>query len=428
MIEHRSYVWLTALMLAGCGNEGGDSTGDGTGTTGATTMQTTDPTTGTAATTPPTTGDTGTGTGDPTGTGETGDTGVTSITSVTGDTGTADTGDTGTEDTGPPPVTAVPVFLAQGHHGRTTISCDDGKTWIQNRSADDNVRCFENDLDCDHEAQAARGIAWGDGVFVLTWGWGKPGTLVRSEDASTFDIVMSETPTFADVAYGAGRFVANGGTTKVSDDLGLTWADGGPLDIDINTRSIEYFPHGDGVYIVTGESGDQRTIIRSPDGVTWTPASQRPPECGTYAYGMAHGDGTIILASGKGGICRSQDGGDTWEHTNVTEQFSSPPVWTGAEFYIYDGATLWHSADGAEWTSEGVTPDSVRIGALARSPEGTLVAANAGWMTWYEKQQFYRSTDGKTWEVLAPGAFVGSHPINFISHGTVSPGAGCPAP
>ena len=108
--------------------------------------------------------------------------------------------------------------------------------------------------------------------------------------------------------------------------------------------------------------------------------------------------------------------------------FSSPPVWTGAEFYIYNGATLWHSADGATWMSEVVSPESVRIGSLARSPEGTMVAANAGWMTWYEKQQFYRSTDGKAWEVLAPGTYVGSHPINFISHGMVTPGAGCPAP
>ncbi len=425
MIDRFSRVGLTALVLAACGGGGGGGGDDGDATggasTGAATTQapstdpapTSDPVTSAA----PTTGETGE---DPT-TAGTGEPGSTSANTDTGDTG-------GTDDTGPPPVTAVPVFIAQGHHGRTTISCDDGLSWIHNRSLDDGVRCFEGDLDCDHEASAARGIAYGDGVFVLTWGWGKPGTLVRSEDAETFDIVMSETPTFADVAFGAGRFVANNSTTKISDDLGLTWADGGPLDINMNTRSIEYIPHGDGVYIVTGESGDMRTIVRSVDGVTWAPATQRPPECGTYAYGMAYGGDTVILASGNGGICRSQDGGDTWQHTPVTEQFSSPPVWTGAEFYIYSGATLYHSTDGATWMSEAVAPDSVRIGALARSPEGTFVAANAGWMTWYEKQSFYRSTDGKTWEVLAPGSFVGSHPINFISHGLVTPGAGCPAP
>ena len=428
MIERSPRVWLTALVLTACGGSG-DDTGGTDASTGAATTQapSTDPapTSDPATSAAPTTGETGE---DPT-TAGTGEPGSTSVNTGTGETDATDaTGATGTDDTGPPPVTAVPVFIAQGHHGRTTISCDDGNTWIHDRSLDDSVRCFEDDLDCDHEAAAARGIAYGDGVFVLTWGWGKPGTLVRSEDADTFDIVMSETPTFADVAFGAGRFVANNSMTKLSDDLGLTWADGGPLDINMNTRSIEYIPHGDGVYIVTGESGDMRTIVRSPDGITWAPASQRPPECGTYAYGMAYGGDTVILASGDGGICRSQDGGDTWQYTAVTDGFSSPPVWTGAEFYIYSGATLHHSPDGATWMSEAVAPDSVRIGALARSPEGTFVAANAGWMTWYEKQSFYRSTDGKAWEVLAPGSFVGSHPINFISHGLVSPGAGCSAP
>src|SRR5690606_11875585 len=135
--------------------------------------------------------------------------------------------------------TSVPVFVAQGHYGRTTISCDDGHTWIQDKSQDDAVRCFEDGLDCDHDAFAGRGIAHGAQTFVLTWGWGAPGTVVRSEDAASFETVLSETSTFADVAFGNGRFVANGSTTQISDDLGATWAPGGPLEIIINTRAIE---------------------------------------------------------------------------------------------------------------------------------------------------------------------------------------------
>lgn len=413
------------LMLApaGCGGDGVSAATDSTAadTTVATAeAPTSDPpitTSGPGTTGEPTTGETvepGTGTGT-----TTADTSTTATDTSTG---------TGTDDTGPPPVTGVPVFLAQGHYGRTTISCDDGKTWIQDRSQDDGVRCFEENVDCDHNAYAGRGVAWGDGVFALTWGWGQPGTLQRSSDASAFDIVMTDTPTYAGLAYGGGRFVANNSPTRISSDRGLTWQDGGELNIDINTRSIDYLPHGDGIFIVTGESGDERAIVRSPDGVTWTPASKRPPECGSYARGMAYGGGTIVLASGNGGACSSQDGGDTWQHTPVTDAFSSPPVWTGQEFYIYNGATLWRSADGAAWASESLTPDTVDIGALARSPDGTMVAASGGWMSWYDQQHFYRSSDGKTWKTLPPGSFVGSHPINFISYGTVDPGAGCPAP
>jgi photosystem II stability/assembly factor-like uncharacterized protein len=416
-VELQFRAGLVALVLAACTGGGSDDTGGisepltgGAGDTsgpGATTQP--DPTTGPDGTTS-TTADPTTPTGDP------------------GTTQDPATTDGSSDDTGPPPVETASVFIAQGHYGRTTISCDDGKTWIQNRSEDDGVRCFEDGLDCDHNAFAGRGIAWGDGTFVLTWGWGAPGTVARTRDAATFETVLTDTPTFADLAFGNGRFVANAGTVRVSDDLGVTWQDGGALNININYRAIEFTPHDGGVFIVTGESGDQRAIVRSTDGgATWAPASERPEPCATYSYGMAYGGGAVILASGQGDICRSTDGGDTWQHTEVSDAFSSPPVWNGAEFSIYDGATLHRSADGVTWASETIAPDNIRIGALARSPEGTMVAANAGWMTWYEKQQFFRSTDGKTWEVLPPGAFVGSHPIYFIAHGTVTPGAGCPA-
>jgi hypothetical protein len=322
-------------------------------------------------------------------------------------------------------VTDVPVFLAQGHHGRTTISCDDGHTWVQDRSQDDAVRCFENGLDCDHNEFAGRGIAWGDGQFVLTWGWGKPGTLARSEDAAEFVTVMTETPTFADVAFGNGRFVANNSPTRISDDGGKTWAEGGPLDININTRAIEFVPHEAGWFIVAGESGEQRAIVRSADGVTWTPASMRPPPCGSYTLGMAYGGGAVVMASGNGYVCRSLDGGDTWMQILISQRLTSPPVWTGSEFYVYEGGTLHRSADGAQWSNFQVVPEGLSIGPVARSPEGTFVAANDGWMVWYEAQQFYRSEDGITWEILPDGAFVGSHPIYFMAHGRVKPGAGC---
>jgi hypothetical protein len=136
----------------------------------------------------------------------------------------------------------------------------------------------------------------GDGQFVLTWGWGQPGTLVRSEDAAEFVTVLTETPTFADVAFGNGRFVANNSPTRISDDGGKSWAEGGPLDININTRAIEFVPHEAGWFIVAGESGEQRAIVRSADGVTWTPASDA-----AAAVRVAHaGDGVRRRGGGDG--------------------------------------------------------------------------------------------------------------------------------
>jgi hypothetical protein len=321
----------------------------------------------------------------------------------------------------------VGVFVAQGHEGRVTRSCDDGRTFPYNHSADDAFRCFSDaEHDCDHSEFAGRGLAFGDGAFVATWGWGHPGKLQRSVNGEGWSDVMTETPTFADVAYGNGSFVACGNPTRVSHD-GQAWEEGGKLSFDINYRGIEFVPTAGGLFVVTGESGENRAISYSADGKAWQASSDRPVACGEQQRGIAGSDSVMILASAKGHVCRSTDA-KTWTFAQVAERFTSPPLWTGSEFWIYSGAQLYKSSDAVTWTSQAITPANIQIGALARSPAGTLVAANDGWQVWYEKQQFFRSTDGVNWSVLPPSAFTGSHPINFISFGYVPASAGCGAP
>ena len=321
----------------------------------------------------------------------------------------------------------VGVFVAQGHQGRITRSCDDGLTFPYDHSADDAFVCFSDaDHDCDHSAIAGRGLAFGEGSFVATWGWGHPGTLQRSTDGKTFNDVMTETPTFADVAFGNGVFVAGGNPTRVSGD-GTTWETGGKLSFDFNYRGIEFVPTAGGMFIVTGESGAERAISRSTDGKTWTAASQRPELCGQELRGVAGSAAAMIVVSAQGHVCRSTDG-DAWTYAAVTDRFTSPPLWTGSEFWIYSGAKLFKSPDGDAWTSQEIEPKNIAIGPLARSPEGTLVAANDGWQVWYEKQHFYRSRDGVHWDLLPMTAFTGSHPIYFISFGYVPASAGCGLP
>jgi hypothetical protein len=326
-----------------------------------------------------------------------------------------------------PEAKPVGVFVAQGHEGRITRSCDDGLTFPYNHSADDAFRCFvDADHDCDHSEVAGRGLAFGAGSFVATWGWGHPGKLQRSTDGKDFGDVMTETPTFADVAFGSGVFVAGGNPTRVSSD-GQTWEMGGKLSFDFNYRGIEFVPTAGGLFVVTGESGANRAISYSRDGKTWMAASDRPDLCGQELRGVAGSDSVMLVVSAQGHVCRSTDG-NAWTHVPVTERFTSPPLWTGTEFWIYSGATLFKSPDGAVWTSQEIEPKNIAIGPLARSPQGTLVAANDGWQVWYDKQHFFRSTDGVHWTVLPMDAFTGSHPINFISFGYVPPSAGCGLP
>ena len=64
------------------------------------------------------------------------------------------------------------------------------------------------------------------------------------------------------------------------------------------------------------------------------------------------------------------------------------------------------------------------LGPIARSEDtGTYVSVRAGWQVWYEAQDFYRSSDGLTWEVLGPGSFAASHRIRHIAHGWVDAAA-----
>lgn len=323
----------------------------------------------------------------------------------------------------------VGVFVAQGHEGRITRSCDDGLTFPYNHSEDDGYRCFSDaEHDCDHSEFAGRGLAFGAGAFVATWGWGHPGKLQRSSDGKTFTDVMTETPTFADVAFGNGTFVACGNPTRISSD-GSNWEMGGDLTFSFNYRGIEFVPAAGGTFIVTGESGEQHAISYSRDGKTWLEPSERPATCGQYLRGVAGSESVIVIASGQGHVCRSTDGGATWTQKQVTERFTSQPVWTGSEFWVYSGDQRFQSSDGDEWTSQPITPSGIQIGNLARSPDGTLVAANDGWQVWYDQQRLFRSTDGLSFTVLEPMvAITGSHPINFVSFGYLPASADCGAP
>jgi hypothetical protein len=322
----------------------------------------------------------------------------------------------------------VGVFVAQGHEGRITRSCDDGRTFPFNHSEDDQYRCFSDDQhDCDVSEFSGVGLAFGAGSFVAAWGYGPPGKVQRSTDGKEWRDVMTGTPTYLGIAYGNSVFVAGGNPTSISSD-GKTWSRGGKLTFDFNYRGIEFVPTAGGTFIVTGESGDQRAISTSHDGKAWKAATKLPALCAQDLYGMAGSDSVMVVASEEGHLCWSADG-DAWTDVTVADHFSSPPIWTGTEFWIYSDSELFKSEDAQNWTNVTIEPANISIGALARSPAGTLVAANAGWQVWYDQQQFFRSTDGVHWDELPKTAFTGSHPINFIRFGYLPPSSDCrPSP
>ncbi len=368
----------------------------------------------------PPSGDTGTGAG-----GDGGD--ITTTSDGGGGQGGGAAGGAGGQGGSAPEGTAM--FVAQGHLGRTTLSCDGGHSWVADQSNDDAARCWEppNSLpDCDHDPGAGRGIAHGEGWFVATYGWGPPGGVERSRDGVTWETVISGT-TFGGVAHdGASTFVAAGNTPQRSTDGGATWTELPYAGLSYPIRRFGYVPHDGGRWIIVADGNGGREIAVSSDaGDSWT-FPEIPAGCGAAVQtdgGIAYGNGVIVIVGGDGVACRSTDGGDSWTTTSFAGSISSHLLWTGSQFVVWSPGQLHASSDGESWTSTDITP-ALTIGPAAVSDDGVFVAVRGGWQVWYEDQAFYRSEDGISWEVLAPGSFAGSHPIRDIAFGHVD--AACP--
>ncbi len=357
-------------------------------------------------------------------------------------------------DAGPPDAGPISTFVAVGYAGRTTVSCDDGLTWIANKSEDDKLTCFTagnisadgGTSDCDHNFSPGRGIAYGDGWFVATFGWGAPGSLRRSRDGITWQRTLEGT-TFASMVFGNGRFLAASSAPRISSDDGVTWDAGGKPNLMSGATNIGNVRRGGfggdaGVFVMVGEDGTARdTAISTNNAATWSRPAMIPATCGAsmqWEGGIVDGNGVLLMVGGDGVACRSIDNGQTWTAVSLGTPVGSRVVWTGGEFMVWGGNKLFRSSNGATWVSFPLTlkralPDggtategNLDLGPVARSPGGTFVAVNGGWQTWYDKQLFLRSTDGITWQSLPKTKYTPSHPMTHIVWGPAARSALCP--
>jgi BNR/Asp-box repeat len=327
------------------------------------------------------------------------------------------------------PASSVPLFVAQGHLGRLTISCDGGENWVANQSNDDAAICWEaptNEPDCDHDTGAGRGVAFGDGVFVATFGWGPAGGLFRSTDGVAWEETLTGT-TFAGVAYGNGVFVAGSNSPQRSTDGGQTWEQTGPVGLGANARRFGFVDVMGGRFIIAADGST--LAVSSDDGVTWALPSV-PAGCGDSIQtqgGIAAGNGNILVLGGDGNACVSSDGGETWSLSDVGALTSSHLIFNGSEFMVWSQGTRHASSDGITWTATPTSIGNLRLGPTAVDANGRIVGVRGGWQVWYADQAFYFSDDGVDWSELAAGSFVGSHPIRAMAFGEATPSSACPA-
>ncbi len=411
-----SVATLATLTTAGCSDtstvdDGADDIDDGSGDDGS----------GTAD--PRTTGDdTGEAQSDP-------DDGAQSTDGDDGadddEAGDSETGDDDGETGGdPPPDGAVPAFVAQGHMGRTMVSCDDGQTWTADTSLDDAVRCFEP-LDCDHHVGSATGLTYGDGLFVATWGWGTEGQVQTSADGVEWTTVLTG-PTFNGTAWGNDTFLAGAKFPYRAAADAQEWVELPDSGLNEWTpRGIGFVDVDGGRFVLGGGGGDSGDVVVSATaGDQWEHPSGFDPACGASIVGIGGGNGVIIIAAhDSSGVdaCVSTDAGLSFVTVDLPEALNGAPWWTGTEFVGFGNDGRLTSPDGLQWSSTPYASSHPPLTAIGRSPNGTYIAQRDGWLVWYEQQSLYRSDDGLTWTELAAGSFVGGHPIRRLTFGYVQP-------
>jgi hypothetical protein len=332
----------------------------------------------------------------------------------------------------------VPVFVAQGHAGRTVVSCDNGRTWAGERYAFDTYRtvpaaelkCWsgavnydadtqENfEVDCDHHAFAGRGIAYGGEGFLATFGWGDPGAVRHSKNGEDWGAPIVGT-TFGGVGYVQGTWIAAAGDSRLSLDDGATFSQGPDTGMQGNVRRVGTTTGNGERLVLVGDNAEAR--ITSDGGKSWWSPDSFPDTCGASIQtegGIAnHGDLWLIVG-GDGIACRSTDGGKNWTATSVgTSSLSSQLVWNGDIFMVWGQGKRYSSADGAEWQTTNTSPPDIVPGPAAANPDGSVVAIRGGWDVWYEDQHFYRSDDGITWQEAE--SYTGGHPIRGVAFGVV---------
>ena len=112
-------------------------------------------------------------------------------------------------------------------------------------------------------------------------------------------------------------------------------------------------------------------------------------------------------------------------------------MFTGTDFWLWGNQVdagyrhmAWKSSDGVNWSGQPTfsrRPDAGSGGAVSFGPvafgAATFVAASNDA---YGSQNFYRSVDGVTWDLLPRSAFVGSHPIRNLTFGFAERSPACP--
>lgn len=206
----------------------------------------------------------------------------------------------------------------------------------------------------------------------------------------------------AGAPIGTPRAVAVGyGTHRMTSDDGLAWenhmiVDPGGGDDPNLLRGVGY---GDGAWYAVGNQ-----ILRSRDGITWTPVEYESRDRG-FLSDAAFLDGTWVAAGGNGHRIRSIDGGASWGDDAGYFSGHYRAIAAGNGVFVAVGHTYGDSnvglssstMDGASWTPERTGGD----------PYGSIAFGNGVFVAVGGSADISISANGVDWDDLAVGGDLG---------------------
>jgi hypothetical protein len=287
------------------------------------------------------------------------------------------------------PKGTVPMFVAAGQGGRTIVSCDDGQTWVANRS-------FENNND-DHSPNTHKGLAYGGGTFIVLLGWGADSSLLVSTDGVTWNRNTGlGKVSYGGIAHGGNRFVLlRQEVSQYSEDKGATWmrARIQPSNDHREGGGGDGLPGQKGVF---GGGGSGTVPSMSWDGGETFSLAQG---CGNFDFGgiggeggVAAGNGHLVFVSRLGNTCHVTDNGKTVTTGKLDSEIDGKLDFAAGKFWVTNGSAIYSSETGENWKRTTASPSNVSLQAIAVGDTGTFVAISK------TGADFYRSTDGSNWQ------------------------------
>lgn len=308
------------------------------------------------------------------------------------------------------PNAKVPAFVVCGHGGRIMVSKDDGKTWTQT---------FFGYPAADHGVWTTRTCTYGDGLFVVAFGWGAPTSWLASDDGKNWRHLTSGATVLPEakgnprvmpgtwgLAAGKGTIVGTGYMTMAAtSDFGKTFHGFGMWGAfkddprgKFQTHHLDPVYCGDasGRFLALGDNRGKEGpafghLFASDDlGKTWKWLAPKGLEASTGRGALvAKGDLLLMTDQDAANAWTSADAGETWAGPFATGTKRAVLSVVNGEFWLC-GKTSRASTDGKTWRD---LPAAVPEGQVIASDQGTLVSIHP------QRTHILRSGDrGETWE------------------------------